>query len=401
MNPALRPSLIQRRALYGLVVLGLLGAAYLRTRSAPPSPQVTLAPQVEATAGAPLLPGPAGQLAAVGGEPTPVGQEQEVLREAEERLAAYRLATRYPPGSRPAKEHPDQMTPRAPIVRHQPLIVKGVAHDDIRVQLGQDRRELVGDEVVRLWLRCEDSQGQVQPCRVPQATVMIAPASDGNVPPAAARFADDGQGGDERADDGTLTASVQPSALGFGQFHGTVRVQLTISIGSEQGSTFFDVMYTPESPARFTGVVRESLADGSLVLALAVTVSRPGRYFVIGRLDDHRDNQVAYLQWDGMLAAGPQTVPLIVFGKLLRDQRPELPLQLRDVEGYLFLDDSAPDRMHMPRLAGLVHQTKIYSLADFSDREWDGEQKQRYIDEFQRDVERAREAAQKHDSKTP
>ena len=391
----MRPSSVQRRVLYALVVLGLFGGAYLQTRSVPTPPVVTPqgTPEVAATGGAPLPPAPTRKLSGVGGESAARGPGLEMLREGEERLAAYRLSTRYPPGSRPAKEHPDQMTPRVPIVRHQPLISKGLASEDVRVQLGQDRRELVGDEVVRLWLRCEDSQSKVLPCRVPQASVMIAPASDGNVPPTATRFADDGQGGDERAEDGTLTASVQPSALGFGQFHGPVRVQLAISIGSEQGSAFFDVMYTPEAPARFTGTVRESLVGGSLLLSLGVTVTRPGRYFVIGRIDDHHDEQVAYLEWDGMLAAGPQTVPLTVFGKLIRDQRPELPLQLRDVEGYLFLDDSAPDRMHLPRLAGVVHQTRIYSLADFSDAEWNSEQKQRYLEEYQKDVERAREAA--------
>jgi hypothetical protein len=48
--------------------------------------------------------------------------------------------------------------------------------------------------VVRLWLRCEDSQGKALPCQVPQATVMMAPPSEGKVPPSATRFADDGQG---------------------------------------------------------------------------------------------------------------------------------------------------------------------------------------------------------------
>lgn len=137
-------------------------------------------------------------------------------------------------------------------------------------------------------------------------------------------------------------------------------------------------------------VFTESLTDGSLVLALGIQVRRPGRYFVIGRVDDEHGKQLAYLQWDGELAAGQKTVPLTVFGKLVIDGRPELPLYLRDVEGFLFLDDSAPDRLHLPRLAGVVHKTRVYSLADFSDREWQSEQKQRYLDEYQKDVDRAK-----------
>ena len=38
----------------------------------------------------------------------------------------------------------------------------------------------------------------------------------------------------------------------------------------------------------------------------------------------------------------------------------------------------------------MVHKTQVYSLADFSDREWQSEQKQRYLDEYQKDIDRAK-----------
>jgi len=384
-------------------VVGLLGGAYLLSRTEPPPPQLLHGPAPELTtrAGNALLQAPAGTLSAVRGEHGEPDEAGLRLRRAEEILANYRRFAQYPPGSRPAKEHPDQMTPLAPVVRQQPLYGKGQANEEVRVQLGQDRRELVGDESVRLWLRCEDSQGKVLPCQVPQATAMVAPPQESNVPSVAVRFADDGRSGDAQSDDGTLTATVQPVSLGFGQLHGPLRVQLSISMGREQGSAFFDVMYTPDAPARFAGKVSESVSGGSLVLSVGLHVTRPGRYFVIGRVDDHREQQLAYLEWDGQLVAGAQTVPLTVFGKLMHDQRPELPLRLRDVEGFLFVEDSAPDRMHLPRLAGVVHTTQVYSLADFSDREWDSEQKRRYLDEYQKDVEQAAREATQPASKAP
>ena len=388
----LRSSAVRRAGL-GLGLALLLAGVYWFGRDPAPARSVPPEPPAADTAASasPGLPAHPGPLASPGAA-TPPGSQvaAQLLREAEDRLASYRRYARYPPGSRPAHEHPGEMTPFAPVVRSQPLYFKGQANDEVRVSLGQDRRELVADEVVRLWLRCEDSQGKALPCQVPQATVMMAPPSEGKVPPSATRFADDGLGGDERAGDGTLTAAVQPSALGFGGYHGPVRVQLAIALGAEQGESFFDVMYTPEEPARFTGKVAESLTEGSLVLALGIQVKRPGRYFVIGRVDDEHGKQLGYLQWDGELAIGQKTVPLTVFGKLVHDARPELPLYLRDVEGFLFLDDSAPDRLHLPRLAGVVHKTRVYSLADFSDREWQSEQKQRYLDEYQKDLDRAK-----------
>ncbi len=374
-------------AMFGL----LMGAAYFLSRPAPSlpaqgtSPPAALAP----SAGTVQLQAPAGKFSAVQKGDTPEDPWPDRLSRAKERLATYKQYARYPPESRPAREHPDQMTPLAPVVRQSPLYFAGRVNDEVRISLGQDRRELVGDEAAKLWVRCEDSQGKVLPCKVQSSQAFPAPPTDSKLTPVPLPFADDGRNGDERAGDGTLTASLQPSQLGFRGFHGMLRVQILLGLGKEQGTAEFDLLYNSESPARFSGVVKERRADGSLQLVLGVHVEKPGRYFVMGRVDDHRERQVAYLEWDGELAAGNQTVPLTVFGKLLHDERPEFPLRLRDVEGFLFVDGGSPDRMHMPRLSGVVHKTQVYSLADFADSEWDHEMKRRYVDEYSKDVERA------------
>lgn len=314
----------------------------------------------------------------------------ESLSEAQQRLARYKQFSRYPPGSRPAREHPDQMAPFLPVVRQSPLVFGGEANDEVSVQLGQDRRELVGDETARLWVRCEDSLGKVLPCLVRQAVALPAPPTDSQVAPAPLTFLDDGQNGDDRSGDGTLTAALRPSALGFSGFSGTVRVQLQIGLGEHRGGALFDLAYTPNAPARFAATVSETVVQGSLHLGLQIEVLRPGRYFVTGRVDDARERQFALVQWDGELTQGTHKVPLTVFGKLLHDEKPTFPLVLRDVVGFLFLDDSEPDRMHMPHLVGVVHKTKVYSLADFSEAEWDSEMKRRYLEEYEKDVERTK-----------
>jgi len=377
----------------GAVFAVIVGAAYFLSR---PEPSLPLPEGSPASPSAPpvfagRLQAPSGTLSGVA-KPQPESTADDWpqrLREAQERLGNYKRFARYPPGSRPAREHPDQMTPFLPVVRQSPLILHGEANEDVRIQLGQDRRELVADEAAKLWVRCEDSQGKVLPCKVAQATAMPAPPSDSKLPPVSLSFSDDGQNGDEHAQDGTLTTSFQPSLLGFRSFHGTMRVQVQLALGKEQGSALFDLLYTPTAPARFTGTVKESRADGSLQFVLGLSVQKAGRYFVVGRVDDQKERQIGYLQWEGELAPGNQTVSLTVFGKLIYDERPEFPLRLRDVEGFLFLEDSAPDRMHMPRLMGVVHKSQVYSVADFADTEWDGEMKRRYLDEYSKDVERA------------
>jgi hypothetical protein len=46
----------------------------------------------------------------------------------------------------------------------------------------------------------------------------------------------------------------------------------------------------------------------------------------------------------------------------------------------------------MPRLEGPVYVSKQYRLENFSDEEWQSEERSRYIDEYSKDVERAKAA---------
>jgi hypothetical protein len=91
-----------------------------------------------------------------------------------------------------------------------------------------------------------------------------------------------------------------------------------------------------------------------------------------------------------VLGTGAHEVPLKVFGKLMRDDAPAVPLTLRDVEGYLLKENADPDRALMPRLEGSVYVSKQYQLDSFSDAEWQSEQKSRYLKEFSKDLRGAR-----------
>ena len=82
---------------------------------------------------------------------------------------------------------------------------------------------------------------------------------------------------------------------------------------------------------------------------------------------------------------------MTLFGKLVRDAKPAFPLVVRDVDAFLLRPDVFPDRSLMPRLVGKVHTSQEYPLVTFSDAEWSGEERARYLAELGRDVERAQE----------
>ncbi|MCI0572967.1 MAG: hypothetical protein L0Y66_19655, partial [Myxococcaceae bacterium] len=204
-------------------------------------------------------------------------------------------------------------------------------------------------------------------------------------------FADAGGPVDAQAGDGTLSARLQPSRDGFALYEGTLRVELELTSGPTRGRAFFDVIYTGPAPATFTGAVQEAVESGSLMLKVPLQVRRPGRYVLAARVDDAKGGPFGYLQFNEELPAGRQEVTFVVFGKLLRDEQPALPLHLRDLEGFLLREMGDPDRELMLPLRGVVHTTRAYPLTAFSDAEWEGEERRRYLGEFEKDVRQARD----------
>ncbi|MFP2903124.1 hypothetical protein [Corallococcus sp. 4LFB] len=314
---------------------------------------------------------------------------QKRLERAKRSLESYVAATRYPPESRPSREHPDQLELAEP-ERTRPLSPKAAQDgtSDVQLRLKQDKVFVVGEEAVLLSVACEDSRRTPRPCEVVSALAHEADhlVGAGGVPSVPVAFTDAGQGGDAVAGDGTLTGRFQPSEQGFAMFSGTLRVDVRVRSGSLEDSAFFDVLYTPAPPATFTRRVREVVEAGSLDLYLSVQVRKAGRYVVSGRLDDEGGVPFASVSFNEELQEGAQEVKLNVFGKLIRDEAPTFPLTLRDVEGFLLKEMGDPDRELMVTLRGPVHTTREYSLQQFSDAEWRSPERDRYTDELEKDV---------------
>jgi hypothetical protein len=118
-------------------------------------------------------------------------------------------------------------------------------------------------------------------------------------------------------------------------------------------------------------------------------------------VDDAKGKPFALATFNDVLPAGTSEIKLTVFGKLLRDAEPAMPLTLRDVDGLLLKENTDPDRALMPRLEGRVLTGNKHPVGGFSDAEWQSEERARHLDEFARDIGLARKAISEFDPALP
>ena len=311
---------------------------------------------------------------------------------AEQIYASYRDATRYPYDSRPLDEHPDQNRPFAPISEQVKLrsangeVVKGIT-----LRTTQERVFLSGAESVKFTIAAVDDGGRPLPLTIRSASAQSIPDSRTpiQIVQASVAFSDDGSGADDAPSDGRYSGRLTPGTQGFQNYAGTIRLLAEVASDSQQGVAHFDVVYSPEVPATSAGV-REALEAGSLNFYVKANVRRAGRYVVSGRVDDANGVPFALVQFNDEVAAGSREFKLQVFGALVLDKAPTFPLRLRDVDGFLLLPDTFPDRATMARQAGVVHTSAMYAPSRFSSAEWTSEERQRYLAEYGKDADMAR-----------
>ena len=406
-------SLAPRLALILALLLGVLGASRL-LRQDPPAP-------VPSAAAA--IPGASGQHVAGkadgAGLPAPDNRARrrraliDHLQLVDHAYCSYRAGSRYPAGSRPMAEHADQNAPNAPVTEMHPMRIEGGGSEaTIQVQTSQSRIYLAAGEAVAFSLRAVDVEGRVLPLVVTRALARgITYGATRAAPQVTLPFADDGNGADPVAGDGAFAGVLAPAQTGLAGFDGTVRTEVRFHAGGKSGAVLFDVIYTPELPAVWSGPARDAVENGALAFILKLDVRLPGRYVISGRVDDAAGRPFALLTFNDILGPGPNDVRLAVFGKLMRDREAALPLTLRDVDGYLLKDhpasgngngsDSGTDRALLPRLEGKVLTSRAHPLAGFSDAEWQSEERARYLAEFGKDVALARQGLAAFDPGEP
>jgi hypothetical protein len=322
---------------------------------------------------------------------------QQRLDRAKQTLAMYQAATRYPFDSRPASEHGDQWLTHQVVTTDAPLRMPGTGVvPNLHVHTTQQKVFATGADTVLFTVTATDDNGAVLPLRV-LSSMAHSPQDTGGgkaaplAPVVTQPFVDDGSSGDAQAGDGTFTARLDPTAEGFGNFAGLIRTELVVQSGDQQGYVAFDVVYAPQAPATWTGSVRDVVQDGSLDFMLGVTVNQPGRYVVTGRVDDASGKPVALVTFNDELGAGAHQVQLQVYGRLVRDLKPAMPLTLHDVEGFLLKPDAYPDRALMASLDGPVATSRKYAPNQFSDALFSSDETQRYLAEYGKDVAQAQQ----------
>ena len=304
------------------------------------------------------------------------------LAEADRTYCNYVQGSRYPLSSRPIKEQSDQAYPNRPVAESRPMRLEGGgANESIQIHTTQTRVYLASGESVNFSLQASDAQGRAQSIVVTRAVAQALTFNGARAGPQATVVFSTGE---------VPQATLAPAQTGLAAFHGTIRTEVRFTAGGRNGVVFFDVVYSPELPAVWTGQVREALEDGSLHFYLKAEVRVPGRYVVTGRIDDAKGRPFALATFNDIVPAGTQEVRLSAFGKLLHDGQPALPLVLRDVDGYLLKENTDPDRALMPRLEGTVATGKRTSLSGVSDAEYDGEERRRHLAEFGKDLRAAR-----------
>lgn len=327
-----------------------------------------------------------------------LAQAQLQLQRAREALAAYQRAARYPHDSRPIDEHPDQVRPFAPIAEDHPLRMPGGGSvaQGVRLQTTQERVFAAGNESNLVTVALVDAEGRKLPLRISRAVMheVTPPGRTASTAEFAMPINDAGQAGDLLAGDGVFTAVMRPAAQGFGGYAGLLRLELGLEYAGQPGFIYFDLIYSPRIAAEWRPGVRDTLVNGSLHFVLPVEVKLAGRYVVSGRVDDARGQPFALVSFNGEMPAGSTEFHLPVHGRLVHDRNPALPLRLRDVEAFLLLPDTYPDRVMLPRLAGPVHVSQVATLQAFSAAEWTSEERQRYLAELAQDVARAEQKVQ-------
>jgi hypothetical protein len=317
------------------------------------------------------------------------------LERARNTLDAYRIAAQYPHESRPIEEHPDQVRPFEPIAEERALRMPGGgATQGVRLKTTQERVFASGTESSRVTVQLTNEQGQVLPLRVARAVMReVTPPgrtqSTVDFPMPVNDAGPAGNSGDTTAGDGTFTATMQPGAQGFRSFAGTVRLELNLEYAGQPGFIYFDLTYSPQLAATWLPGVREVQTAASLDFMLKAQVLIAGRYVVSARVDDASGQPISLALFNAEVPAGTAEFRLPVFGKLLRDKGAKFPLTLRDIEAFLLVPDTFPDRTMLPRLAGAVHTSKSYMLASFSSGEWQSEERERYLTELGKDVAQA------------
>ncbi len=310
-------------------------------------------------------------------DPIPTSpEEREALPPVVQR---YLESTVYPPGTgRLAADQNDLIHPNERYEDFRRVIDTFSTNPDevVSIRLTADRFFYTEDQTVRLDLRVRLGAEAIEPISV-QASAIREGRAGVEGDPRTIRF-------HREAD--ALVAELDTAP--FADHHGSIVVNARIEY---QPTKFHDetlrFFYTPPGkiPARFTGEVRDELANGHLRIGVGLDVDQSGFYRLDANLYDRFGQPVSFSSFKGNLTAGKRFVPIDFFGRTIRDAGGTGPFIVGEIRGYRFLDGQYPDRERIPDFAGRF-TTAAYENRRFSDDEYTSEHKQQMVKLLLEDV---------------
>ncbi|HEY2747270.1 MAG TPA: hypothetical protein VGL86_21760 [Polyangia bacterium] len=194
-------------------------------------------------------------------------------------------------------------------------------------------------------------------------------------------YHDDGADGDERQGDLRYSNQIIPAEIDKLKKAQSVRIEAIIEAEGEKRRVVRDFSYAPR-PTLNILAVSDAASGGSLVVTLAVESFEKGLYtFQANLMSGDGQTAIAWTDQSYPLDSGKQNVTLTFFGKAIRAVGLPGPYVIRDVRGFeRFLDNSEANLWFSYPQA---HGTRAYALAEFSDGEWDSDEKRAKLAQFQ------------------
>lgn len=335
------------------------------TRGAAPPHAVATAPS---TSTAPSTPGPQARIAPLPPAPVapyPAHGAQGIS--TDDPLTAYRRANVYPPTSRPLTS--EQLDLLQPFRRHEAMRPTDKS-DGVSFLFTADRYFVIGDETITATLVVQ-RDGVPIPAKVTKSYAVALDPVTHREPPIDMVYAASGA---------QLASTFAPAKLGLAR-QTAIAMYIEFDYGTGRQLGHFDFQYTPTSgiPARFNGQFADSIEAGSLVIRAGLDVTAAGNYIVDCNLYDAANQPVAWSRFKGELAAGSQRATLVFFGKVLVDGKAKGPFHIGQLRGARYAPALDPDLETIPPFAG-AFATQPYQTEQFSDAEYDSEDKRRMID---------------------
>lgn len=267
--------------------------------------------------------------------------------------ADYREAARFPASSRPvAPGRPDPVRAERTAAPHS---LAGPGGEPPRLSVWASEVGFVAPEAVILHARLEGPAPAVVTGEVRSAAGAVV----GTV-----AYADDGVAPDERAGDGIHTAAFELDEGAVPELAEAFEVEVLATLPDgdfRKASSGF--LYS--SPwAHLTGMFRDEVRDGDLVIRAEVEVERQGRFHLQGTIETPAGQPVGWAQAAVELPPGRHWVDLAYYGLMLSERGAAGPFRL----GSVTLATTGA----MPNALGRVwvdaHLTRAYPVARFTAR---------------------------------